>query len=129
MTTIGWQLVDQEHVPRRGSHLVLGTGREARQRVGPALPAERLRRHGEPTPLDAHLTDHDEHVFADCPPLFSLGSVGRAGSGSRLDCAASSMAQRIVLCRNPLDLPLWLHLSVRLALRHAVSASPMSFRD
>ena len=30
---------------------MLGTGRQARQRVGPALPAKRLRRHGKPAPL------------------------------------------------------------------------------
>ena len=92
---------------------MLGTGRQARQRVGPALSAKRLRRHGELHPTLAPLFRYGE---ARCFSLLALLCVtaGRAGSSSRLDCAASSLAQRVVLCRDSLDLSLWLHLSVRL---------------
>lgn len=90
-----------ELVAKRGSAWVLHYQRSAYAvTVSPSLPY-------------LHLSDMARHVFLTTDPLSFSAFAGRAGSGSRLDCPASSMAQRIVLCRDSLDLPLWLHLSVR----------------
>ncbi len=77
---IGRGRVYVQHVPRRGPYPVLGARVQARQRVDPAL----------------------RQVGA--------GGDGRAGPGARTHLAASSLAQRILLCGHPLDHQVWLHL-------------------